>query len=329
MYAPSRRTTWSCSPAPSTARERRSTYRCCPRQAITSSLPVDPSSVINGASVSSAVSRSTRVARRSGCSKASTRTSPLSEPIAGSPGSSSFSARPLRATSHSRGDFPCQPPTTARTVAEMAQTKSRARSGESSESAPSNAFCPAKTITPAGGSSGSAAVFAKASSTADSRERSALITRRVGEPNRSMKSLAISSVSAPSVNTNQLPSGSAEGSGPTGVEVSTQVVSKIFCVSGNGTVRGCTRWRKMPVSSAVGVPASSVRMTRPIMPAPSPSRFVSSAWHRARRPTSPNTRMFSTDTGKYVASTEPANDSAGKAAARHCSAASSITGWIR
>ena len=75
------------------------------------------------------------------------------------------------------------------------RSTSLARASAPSESVPSNVLCPTKTITPTGGRSGSAAVFANASSTADSSDRSALITRRVGEPNLAANSSAIAFVS--------------------------------------------------------------------------------------------------------------------------------------
>ena len=169
---------------------------------------------------------------------------PLRAPIAGSPDSSPPTTRPLRVTSHSRGDFPCQPPTTARAVAEIAQINSRAAPARHPASVPSNERCPTKTITPTGGSSGSAAVFAKASSTADSSDSSALITRRVGEPNPAAKSSCDHRRIGSSANSNQLPAAAADVSGPiSDDEARTHTVSKIFCASGNGTVGRCTRRR--------------------------------------------------------------------------------------
>ena len=79
---------------------------------------------------------SSSVAPRSG-SPASTRAAspgnrqlrmrPLSAPIAGSPGSSSWTDSPSRVTSHSRGDVPFQPSTAACAAAEMSTTRSWAR----------------------------------------------------------------------------------------------------------------------------------------------------------------------------------------------------------
>ncbi len=88
------------------------------------------------------------------------RMRPLRAPIAGSPGSSPRTARPLRVTNHSRGDFPFQPSTAARAATEIAQINSRARRSAPSGSVPSNERFPTNTIMPTGGSSGSAAAFA-------------------------------------------------------------------------------------------------------------------------------------------------------------------------
>ena len=97
-------------------------------------------------------------------------------------------------------------------------------------SVPSNERFPTNTIMPTGGSSGSAAAFAKASRTADSSDNSALITRRVGELNRVANSAASAFVSASSsANSSQLPAGAADVSRPDCVELSTHSVSKIFC----------------------------------------------------------------------------------------------------
>ena len=73
-------------------------------------------------------------------------------------------------------------------------------------------------------------------------------------------------------------------------------------------------------------PRRPSRVIRPSLPAPSSSRLTRSARHRARRPTSPNSRIVSNETGRYVTSVESSSDSAGIAAAKVCSAASSITG---
>ena len=70
--------------------------------------------------------------------------------------------------------------------------------------------------TPTGGSSASPAACEKASRTADSSERSALTTRRVGVPNVAVNSLATASESAPSASTNQLPSGGVDALTSTG-----------------------------------------------------------------------------------------------------------------
>ena len=180
---------------------------------------------------------------------------PLSAPTAGLPHSSPLVASPLLLTSHSRGDFPCQPPTTARATAETCQITSRARASAPSRSLPANESWPRKTITPTGGSSASAAVFVKASSTADSSESSSLTIRRFGEPKQAVKSSASAAASASSCNTNQLPAGAELNSDADGVDASTQTVSKTFWLNGSGTVRRWMRRRKMPVISAVTVPA--------------------------------------------------------------------------
>ena len=211
-----------------------------------------PVPLINLATTSSAESRSTRVASRSG-SSARTRAAspgnrqvrmrPLRAPIAGSPGSSPATARPLRVTNHSRGDFPFQPSTVARAATEIDQINSRARRSAPSASVPSNERFPTNTMMPTGGSSESAVAFANASRTADSSDNSALITRRVGELNRVANSAA-SAVVSPSVplsvsaNSSQLPAGAADAPRPgSAVELSTHSVSKIFCASGSAPCR--------------------------------------------------------------------------------------------
>ena len=89
---------------------------------------------------------------------------------------------------------------------DRSQISSWARRSAPSKSVASNDGCPRKTITPAGGSFGSAAVFAMASTTADSSDNSTLITRRVGELNRAANSAASAVVSvSESANSSQLP----------------------------------------------------------------------------------------------------------------------------
>ncbi|CKS80907.1 Uncharacterised protein [Mycobacterium tuberculosis] len=236
------------------ARDSRSTNLRSPRHAITSSwrdpLPAFRSSALSAVSGSCVMSRSTRVVRMSGCSKASTRTSPFKEAAAGVPGSSSATESPPPVTSHSRGDRPCHVPTTARTTVVIDHTVSRAAASSSSsrlEAPPTN------TTTPTGGCSGSPAVSANAASTADSSWISAGCTRRIGERHCCTKSSAIDlawalpgASTVASASTSQLPrvvSAAGSGAGTAAIGLSVHSASKIFCSSGRGTARRSTRRR--------------------------------------------------------------------------------------
>ena len=266
--------------------------------------------------------------RAASLGKRQLRMTPLSAPIAGSPGSPSVTTSPSRVITHSRAEPAPQPSTAARAVADSARISSRARpsapSGSAERASPAEPF-PTNTMAPAAGSFGSAAASETAVRTAASSDSGALSTRPADTPRREVNSAARACVSASeSANTNQLPE---ETAAPTaGSELSSHVLSKIFCSSASCTAAGSTWRSSTPASSAVTVPASSVRMIRPVRPCAPETGSASCVRQCARRPTGPNTRSVATPAAENGASS---GESAGTAAASAARAEFRSTGWMQ